>query len=554
MNNNLIKQLCTFLLIILLDPISNAQTEVSAKNKNPFPSKYTSQIDQKITLKTITLAPVYDNLNGVYADPIQKLLVDLLQNDKSWGYAEFPDFSKKIFIEKFDSEPNEVLDVLSKTSAQGLLTAYITKGPRGITARLKLYTQDEGFLFLEETFEDLQAFEISKIREQFTKMYRNIKNKLPYRGYVLSRRGLDITLSLGAKHGVKLSQELTLAQILKLSRHPKLKELVGVEKEIIAKAKVTQVEDYLSFAQITFEKEPGVVEVGAKVLPTEFISYPLAQLNESGSVIGDTPTESTASETLKKIENMPETPRESYQPDEVAYVSSHGTSQGIFTMQGMFTQYRETTTLAAGGDVNSANSFTPGVSMGLQFYPLQSNLFYTLKAQISNFEGGNSVTGSTPTRLNYTFERYFGALGYDMTLQEIGEAPINLTALIGLTSIKTDVSNSTPTALTSTQTSSVTVQLKASIPVDTFTLGGSLDFHLSPTFSESPVNSGSAKSSITALGFFGIYPINEQFNLRADLSFLNLSANFSGTGTRSNAATSTSIQVLNEQIGIEYLF
>ena len=35
-----------------------------------------------------------------------------------------------------------------------------------------------------------------------------------------------------------MGQELTLAQIIKVNRHPKLKFLVGVEKEIIAKVVV----------------------------------------------------------------------------------------------------------------------------------------------------------------------------------------------------------------------------------------------------------------------------------------------------------------------------
>ena len=51
----------------------------AAKNKNPFPVKYTSEIDEKLNLRTITLAPVYDNVKKVYAEPIQKLLMLLFQ-------------------------------------------------------------------------------------------------------------------------------------------------------------------------------------------------------------------------------------------------------------------------------------------------------------------------------------------------------------------------------------------------------------------------------------------------------------------------------------------
>lgn len=260
---------------------------ISAKNKKPFPVKYVSETDQKISIKTVTLAPVYDNVNSVYSASIQKLLVDLLQSDKTWGYAEFPDMTKKIFVETFDTKPKEVLDILDKTKTQALMTAMITKGPNGLTARLKFYTQDQGLILLEENFQDLNTFEVAKVREEFVTLYHRLKNKLPYQGSVLSRRGLDVTLNVGEKNGVKVGQEVALAQILKLNRHPKLKTLVGVEKEILGKVQITKVEPYLSFGQIIFEKETGVVEVGAKIIPTDFIAYPKPVINPEGIVTGD---------------------------------------------------------------------------------------------------------------------------------------------------------------------------------------------------------------------------------------------------------------------------
>lgn len=277
-------------VLFILSTAVKAWTEsevISTKNKKPFPVKYISEIDQKISIKTVTLAPVYDNVNAVYSSAVQKLLVDLLQSDKTWGYAEFPEMNKKIFVETFDTKPKEVLDILDKTKTQALLTAMITKGPHGLTARLKFYTQDQGLILLEENFQDINTFEVAKVREEFVTLYHRLKNKLPYQGSVLSRRGLDVTLNIGEKNGAKVGQEVALAQILKLNRHPKLKTLVGVEKEILGKVQITKVESYLSFGQIIFEKETGVVEVGAKIIPTDFIAYPKPVLNPEGIVTGD---------------------------------------------------------------------------------------------------------------------------------------------------------------------------------------------------------------------------------------------------------------------------
>ncbi len=560
MIQHLIKQLAASAMILFFGVFADAQTIITTKNKSPFPVKYISQIDQKILLKTITLAPVYDNVSGIYAEPIQKLLIDLLQSDKVWGYSEFPDINTKIFIEKYDSQPNDVLDVLGKTKAQGLLTAFIAKGPRGINAKLKLFTQEQGLILIEDSFQDINTFEISKLRDMFVLMYHNIKSKLPYRGYVLSRRGIDVTLNLGSMNGIKPGQELILAQLLKLNRHPKLKLMIGAEKEIIAKLKVIKVEPYLSFAQIIFEKESGVVDLGAKVLPTDYVAYPVPIINEEGTVIGDTPADPKG--FTPPIESAGSTkPPEELGTDLKAQKSrllDRENSFGKFTAQGLITQYSESTQLLSGANPNSSNSFAPGLSLGLQFYFMKRLFFTDINTQISSFSATNSLAGSTPNQLSFTLTRYTALVGMDYMLDEdINANKIKLSGAIGFASTKTNISTSTPTSLTSTQTDGLIVQAKASMPWSAesgLDIGGRLELFFSPRFSESPVSSGSAKVNITSLGLFGIYPYSDKINIRADFGVSNISVSFSGAASRLNPSVSTSIQTLNEQIGIEYLF
>lgn len=549
----------SFILIFCLS--ASSQEPTTTKNKTPFPVKYTSLIDQKIILKTLTLAPVYDNVNGIYSNPIQKLLVDLLQSDKVWGYSEFPEFEKKIFIEKFDSQPNDVIEVLEKTKSQGLLTAFVTKGPRGLNAKLKLFTQDQGLILIEESFLDINTFEISKLREIFVTMYHNIKNKLPYRGYVLSRRGLDVTLNLGSINGIQAGQELVLAQILKINRHPKLKIMIGAEKEIIAKLKVTKVEPYLSFAQIIFEKETGVVDIGAKVLPTEYVGYPIPQINAEGVVLGDAYAKAPKPEIATEDAITPKSSENAINEGKAQLLDKHNSS-GVLTAQGVITQYNESTSLLSGVNPNTSNSLAPGAYLGAQLYFFDRLIFVDFNTQMNMFSGDNNLSGSTPYHLSYTFSRYTAAVGYDYMLNNDNnegdeDNPIKLTAALGFTSIKTDVSTTTPTSLTSTETAALDLQLKAEMPLAPdypLTVGAKFDLFLSPNFSESPVNSGSGKASLTSLGLFGIYPVSDKLRIRADLGVTNISATFSGAGTRTNPSASTSIQTLNEQLGVEYLF
>jgi hypothetical protein len=538
--------------------ILSVSAQESAKNKSPFPVKYTSLADQQILIKTVTLAPVYDNLNGIYAKPVQKLLIDLLQSDKSWGYAEIVGHDQNKFIENYDLYPADVLEVLTKTKAQGLLTAFITKGPRGLNTKLKLFTQDQGLLLAEESVEDLNTFEISKLRVQFTQMYQNLKNKLPYRGYVLSRRGLEVTISLGTINGVKAGQELTLAQIIKLNRHPKLKFLVGVEKEIIAKVIVKKAEPYLSFGQITFEKETGVVDVGAKVLPTEFISYPLPMLNKEGEVIGERPgsgKNNVVAETATEKETTSEEPETTARREEL--FDRHNTS-GILTAQLAITQYSETNSLVNGSEAHSSQSFAPGLHFGALYY-LKNNFFADLTYQLSTFSASNGLSGSSPANLSFNLTKYSLSAGYDYIYEDEDgtEDSVKFTGIIGLTNYKTSVSDSSPVSLTSTETSAVNLTFQASMPITQtlpLTIGGHFDLFFNPNYSESPVNSGSASTSMTSFGFFGTYKLSDNYNARADFTLTDINNRFSGSASRANPAGSAKQEYMTERFGIEYLF
>lgn len=536
----LIKILFVFFGILSIQSFGYGQQVAgSTKNKNPFPVKYTSEADQKISIHTITLAPVYDNVNRIYAEPIQKLLIELLQNDKVWGYSPFPDLNKKIFVETYDSKPDEVMEILTTTQTQGLMTAIITKGPAGMKVRLRLYTADHGLLLAEEVFQDATTFEIPKLREEVVTLYHNLKNKLPYRGFVLSRRGLEVTLNAGEKNGLVVGQEVAVAQILKINRHPKLKYMVSTEKEIIGKLQITKTEPYLSFGQITFEKETGVVEVGAKLLPNDFISYPLPVLNQNGDVVDDKLANSIAANyESRKV-----------QAGAIASANKAPAALGEVIVQGGFGQFSESSSLVAGQSGTASQSMAPSINLGLELWTTP-NWFVNFNLTQSIFKTDNSLPGSTPTSLNYTYAKYSGSLGYYFLLDNDALGP-KVGAQVGYTSIKTDVTDTTPRAFTSKTTNGFLVKVTGILPLDEYPVdvGASFNIFLNPSTSETPAGSGSASSRINSFGFYGSYKVNPSLRYRFDINFDQIQTDFSG-GT----ATSSTVKMMTEFFGIEYSF
>lgn len=530
-----------FLSFIFILSFAHAQTPAtSSKNKNPFPVKYTSDADQKISIKTVTLAPVYDNVNRIYAEPVQKLLVELLQNDKVWGYAAFPELNKKIFVETYDSKPQDVLEILNATQTQGLLTAIITKGPAGLSVRLKLYTADQGLLLAEENFQDQTTFEIPKIREQVVTLYHNLKNKLPYRGIVLSRRGLEVTLNAGEKNGLVVGQEVTLAQILKINRHPKLKYMVGTEKEIIGKLQITKTEPYLSFAQITFEKEAGVVEVGAKLLPNDFIAYPLPVINQNGDVVDDKlATSIAASFETRKAEAVANEKETKPEPEQL----------GKVLLQGGFGQFSESVSLTSGSAGSASQSMAPSINLGLELWTTP-NWFVNFDLMQSIYKTDNSLAGSSPSSLNYTYAKYSGSIGYYFLIDKEPTTP-KFGAQFGYASIKTDVTDTSPRAFTSKTTNGFLLKVTGVLPLPQYTtdIGASFNIFLNPTTTETPAGSGSADTRINSFGFYASYQSSPSLRYRVDLKFDQIQTDFTG-GT----STSSTVKMLNEFFGIEYIF
>lgn len=534
-------------IVLLLSFTSFAQTE-SAKNKTPYPTRYISQVDQNLSLKLITLAPVYDNLNGVYSKPIQKLLIDLLKSDKDWGYVEHPQLNQKIYIENYDVSPSSVLSILQQVGAQGMLTAFITKGPSGLNLKLKLFTKDGGLLLLEESFQDFTAFEINRVQHEFTKLYQAIKNKLPYRGYILSRRGTEVTINVGEKNGVVTGQDITLAQIIKIQRHPKTKILVGSEKEIIGKVRLTKVEPYLSFGQIVFEKESGVVEAGSKVLPTNHVNYPLTIIDENGEIVGDKLFDSKNYTSSVKDKNINGT-----EPGE--WVPKDPPQFGKVILQGGVTQYDESSRFTSGSTASARNLFSPTINLLGQMW-ITKNIFIEGETKHAVFSASNDLSGSSPGTLNYWYSFYHISVGYNFLFNDDFWGP-KVSAQLGYALHETHVSDSSPTAFTSTKTDGFNFKVSGSFPFTPdypFEIGAYFHWMLLPKFSESPVSSGSSNVNINSFSFFGSYISSPSLRYRLDLSFGQIQADFSGSGLRIPATRSTTIGINSQTFGIEYLF
>ncbi|MGZ3804127.1 MAG: hypothetical protein ACXVB4_07965 [Pseudobdellovibrionaceae bacterium] len=500
-------------------------------------SSFVSATDQDLTIKTVTALPFTDNIQGIYAKPLYKKLQELLNNERAWAYEPLPENSPAPL--DLEENPTEVTRLLASTKSQGLFSFHITKGPRGLNGRLTFFVGQSGLPLLQEELINYQRFETADLEKQFEGMYEKIKARLPYRGMILSRRGQEVTINLGYKSGIKNNDEITVIQLLKLNRHPKLKFLISSEKEILGKIKVYKADESLSFAYVTYEREPGTVQANAKLLPQEFIQYnePVIQ---NGQVISA--LENRSDRDLSYGANPKEwLPVEAPQYGRIAILAGLG-------------NYAISTNLSTGA-IDSSTTLAPEIIVkGELWLSSEWNVLYSLRQSVFNVS--NSLAGSTPGRLNMSLSSYsvMGAYNFLMTEDFFGPK-IQLSG--GYSTYTSHSDQSTPLAFTNMNYGGLTLGLLGQFPLSTevpLDLGAQINLFVSPGLSESVASGDSSKSSINQFGFFGVYHLKKRFKIRGELNLENYSSDFSGPGAGTHTSTNTTQQLTSFMGGIEYLF
>ncbi len=529
-----------FLLILtcFASITSSAWAQTNAQNT------YVSTVDQDLAIKSIILVPTTDNVDGIYARPIQEELKRLLNEDKQWSLASYPkDFKTR--SEFLDENPNEVQKLLKAGNSEAALTSKILRGPKGISISLTLFVGREGLPLLQEELTDYKGFDLADVKTETKRLFENIKNKMPFRATILSRRGQQVTLNLGSKYGLKQDSRVSVVQIIKINRHPKLNFMISTEKEVLGRVKLFKVEPYLSFGFVEMEKDSGVITVGSKVLPDEFIKYAVPVTTPSGKVLQDITTRPDSEVAFGEDpqEWLPESPAQYGKVELLGGISSYSQN----------TKFADSTL----GSITGTSNIAPNLLVRGELW-LNPEWYMGLLLRQSVYSVNNTLAGSSPGNLNMGMSQYGVSLGYNFLLTRDFFGP-KMQISGGYSSTTFNVDSSTPTAFTTMQYGGLLLGLAGQFPVSEeipLDIGAKFDLYLNPTMNESGKTSGSSSTSkINSFGFFMDYRMKTRFKIRGELQFEYYDSNFSGTGTRENySATSISHKLTTLFGGIQYLF
>ncbi len=343
-------------------------------------------------------------------------------------------------------------------------------------------------------------------------------------------------MNIGTQNGLGKSREARAILILHIARHPKLGTMTSAEKEILAKIEIFKIDEYLSFGEIKFEKQPGLVQVGTKVIVDD--SIPVTADIQS-PVKSESPNDQTV---------FGEKPKE-WLPMSPPQFGSVAVALGIV-------QYNQNYNLTTVGSTTASNNFGPTIRFLGEMW-INDQWFVNLVLKQSAFSVNNGLAGSTPSNLNMTLSQQALSAGHNFLLTEDFFGP-KIKINLGFSQFSARADQSTPLALTNMSYGGMYLGFTGSFPISEtlpIDMGVQFKYYISKSTNETIASGYVTSTKINDFGFFGKYRRSQNFNYTLDFLTEYYTTDFDSSGaSRPDPATAISHKVTNILVGLEYLF
>jgi hypothetical protein len=500
-------------------------------------TEYQSGFDKSLTLHKVTYLPTSDNVNGIYAKDVDKKLADLISSNHQWNFVPAHIAGSSVKPEEFVTNPKKVKEFSQHLNADGFLVADIRKDPDDITVHLYLFSSLSGKLITEDSLKR-PTDNTSLILQSVEQLYMNIKEKIPYDALIVSRVDNRITINAGNKDGVHVGQNLTAVKIISAETHPKRNFIIKSNKALLGQIRIVKADDYLSFADIVSESEPGVLTKGVKITGISQIKY-----KETPWTNTYTPPEQLLSENNYSV----------FGKEAHEWIAKDPPTFGRIGAQFSLGSFDNSLGLSDGTNLNSKVTTYPKID-------LSGEVWITPKIYAdANFSQGIGQS-SDPTSggdVSNSLTQYRLSFGYNFILRNEFFGP-KLTFDLGFSGYQMFVDTNSNNGFTTLQYRSIPIGIGGYVPINetqSWAIGGKAYFHMFPRLTERPFSSGSsADSNINQFIFYAENKISQRLRLKFGMEFLMLSTSFSGGGDRPTPARSLSHRFTLLSTGIHYLF
>lgn len=526
---------------ISLGAISFCYKTFAQQPPSALQAAYRSDADSLITLDRVSVLPFTDNLQGIYARPLEEHFISLINKMHRWDYVPSNSSGAVLSPDELEASPEKAKQATNGLAADGFFAVRISKGPNGVIIHLSLFLVKDGKLISQAVLKDYKQFDLNDLKSQMERLLAEIVQRIPYSGRVLSREGNRVTVNLGSKDGVQPNQMLSVIQIIQLQRHPKFNFLIKTEKEVLGRVKILKVDETLSFGVVVNEKERDTIQKGSKTGSLDFVNYGAPQSLNSG------PEEDLSQRDGSAIAFGKDA--RVWKPQSPASFGQVGARLGI-------SRFNNTLNFTA-GTLEAANAFAPIVQLDGELW-ITPELTFAARLKQGIMPVANPRASSSPKELGESLSYYEASLGYRLRLGPYVWSP-HLEGFVGYFNYQLFVDNASPEALTSMNYSGMKFGVRGATPIGgemgLYGVGGEFNIAFHPSLHEVPVTSGASSTNyITQFGVFGFRKMGERLRLVFGADLENYATTFSGSGTRAESAYSSSHRYVTFNGGMTYMF
>jgi hypothetical protein len=492
----------------------------------------TSVIQDPLRMKKIFLFPALDDLSGVLAPKMDEKLAEIFSRNPRFELVRDAAVLRALSPDEAAYAKAATNQAVHREAARvtGADTTVLLRARNvGNETEMTLEFRDANGDLLFSESGNVPGFSSMAARSNLlAKLFQNVLAKIPFEGTVTGRAGNTLTLDLGSE-STRTGDEVDLARIVSVQRHPLLHTIVGTDYVRTGKAKVTNVDKAISFAEITQEFPGESVKTGAKVLIARNTTVRRGQgevpelENEPVPSLGQGPRKEQRLE--KPARAREKNPLDDRLEGEFDRKKARFGSAGINLAYGSLTHSQ-----AEGGNLTELSGGGLGGS-------LDGELWITREwiASISyGFQGAN-LSGSNINAGSSSWKKFELAGGYRLYPEAIAEG-IEVTGSVGFQTQKFNVPAVTGTSLGSRAYGGIVLKLDGSflfLPDQKVTSG--FAFQPFSSFTEDGASAGSPDGgSVVTFHLAWNYRFADSFWVKVGMQFDTANGNYDNGNSVSN--------------------
>jgi hypothetical protein len=473
-----------------------------------------------LRFKKVFLFPTVDDVSGVLAPKLDEKIAQLLSRNIRFDLVRDPQVIKALSPDEASYAKAAVNQAVHREAAKTTgadSTAILRTKTVGNETVMTLEFRDANGDILFSESGSIPGYSAMDARwGLIDKLFKQVLAKLPFEGSVTGRTASTITVDLGLGD-VQEGEELDIAKIVSIQRHPLLKTIVGTDYVRVGRAKVTTVDKYMSFAEITEEYPSERVTTGSKILKAK----PMVRRTDAPP----------ASDEESPVRRGPREKKEEKDPFDARLQGEFDRTKARYGSAGINLFYGS---LAHSQTVNDTTSEYSGSGLGGK---LEGELWVTKNwilnlaygFQSATLSGTNGVLGDT------SWKQAEGFGGYRFFPSEAGEGT-NLTGSLGYQSLSFEMPTSTTLSVGAKKYTGVALRLQGEMmlqPLAKITAG----FTLQPfaTVTDTGLFLGQAQSgSALTFGLAWSYRFYDTLWARLSFEFNSASCSYENNSSTVN--------------------